>query len=61
MKNSSWSIHDFPPEEGEVPAPVAEKEFKIVLTSKELEARRFAAIRNRRNRNSWRDRLRNKK
>jgi len=44
---SSWSIHDFPPEEGEAPAPVAEKEFKIVLTAKEKEAIRFAAIRNR--------------
>ena len=46
---SSWSIHDFPPEEGEMPAPLAEKpyDFKTPLTRKEKEAIRFAAIKNR--------------
>jgi len=48
---SSWSIHDFPPEEGEAPAPVAEKPFcPPPLTAKEKEAMRFALIRNRPNR-----------
>jgi hypothetical protein len=45
---SSWSIHDFPPEEGEMPAPEAEKPFvPPPLTNKEKQAIKFAAIRNR--------------
>ena len=45
---SSWSIHDFIPEEGETPAPVAEVPFvPPPMTSKEKEAMRFALIRNR--------------
>jgi hypothetical protein len=45
---SSWSIHDFPPEDGEMPAPEAEQQHTPPpLTKKEKEAMRFAAIRNR--------------
>jgi hypothetical protein len=46
---SSWSIHDFPPAEGELPAPLVEKPYVIIreLTRKEKEAIRFAAIKNR--------------
>ncbi len=46
---SSWSINDFPPEEGEVVAPEKDEQPFVPrpLTSKEKEAIRFAAIRNR--------------
>lgn len=58
---SSWSINDFPPEEGEAPAPVAEKPFQPPpLTSKEKEAIRFAMIRNRPNRKGRGARRRNR-
>jgi hypothetical protein len=45
---SSWSIHDFPPEEGETPAPQPEKQItKAPLTWQEKAAIRFEALRNR--------------
>ena len=45
---SSWSIHDFPPEDGEAPAPVVEQAYTLPpLTREEKAAMRFAAIRNR--------------
>jgi hypothetical protein len=45
---SSWSIHDFPAEEGENPAPEADKPWvPPPLTAKEKADIRFAAIRNR--------------
>jgi hypothetical protein len=45
---SSWSIHDFPPEDGEMPAPEMEQQYiPPPPTKKEREAVRFAAIRNR--------------
>ena len=45
---SSWSIHDFPPEEGENPAPVPQTEYAV--RRKLTEAERFELIRHRPNR-----------
>lgn len=45
---SSWSIHDFPAEDGETPAPEADKPWvPPPLTKEEKNAIKFAMIRNR--------------
>jgi hypothetical protein len=57
---SSWSINDFPPDEGEEQVEKEPVVLQRPLTSKEKEAIRFAMIRNRPDRKGRGSRRRNR-
>jgi len=47
---SSWSIHDIPPEDGEDSAHVPVPEYRVKLTSADKSARVWAVLKKKRNR-----------